>query len=131
MPWNGSPEQSASPRARAHAKVMRHALTPAEKRLWWHLRRRLPVEGSHFRRQVALGPYVADFCCLGARLIIEVDGGQHGFPDQQAYDASRTAALEARGFRILRFSNTDVMHAIDGTLDTIIAALAAPPSPET
>ncbi|KTS33274.1 hypothetical protein NS230_15170 [Methylobacterium indicum] len=131
MPWNGSPDQSASPRARANAKVMRHALTPAEKRLWWHLRHRLPVEGSHFRRQVALGPYVADFCCLGARLIVEVDGGQHGFPDQQAYDAARTAALEARGFRVLRFSNADVMRAIGNTLDTIIAALAAPPSPET
>ena len=107
---------------------MRHALTPAEKRLWWHLRHRLPVEGSHFRRQVAIGSYVADFCCLGARLIVEVDGGQHGFDDHQAYDAARTAALEARGFRVLRFSNADVICAIDDTLDTIIAA---PPSPET
>jgi very-short-patch-repair endonuclease len=111
---------------------MRHSLTPAETRLWWHLRQRSPVESFGFRRQVALGPYAADFCCPGAQPIGEVEGGQHGAPGQRAYDAARTAAREARGVRVLPFSNADAMRASDGTLDTIMAALAAaPPSPET
>ena len=98
-------------------------MTGAEKRLWWHLPRRLPVEGSHFRRQVAIGTYVVDFCCLPVRLVIEVDGNQHAFHQALAYDEKRTAFLKAQGFRVLRFSNYDVMRDIDVVLDTIQAAL--------
>jgi very-short-patch-repair endonuclease len=89
------------------------------------LRPRLPVDGSHFRRQVPLGHYIADFCCLRAKLVIEVDGGQHGFDENAAYDARRTAYLESHGFRVLRFTNTEVMIAMDTVLDTIYAALYA------
>jgi very-short-patch-repair endonuclease len=99
-------------------------MTEPERRLWWHLRHRLPVEGSHFRRQVVIGPYIADFCCLRARLIVEVDGNQHGFDAEIAYDARRTAYLEEQGFRVVRFSNRDVMTEIEVVLDTVYAALA-------
>ncbi|MEE7503616.1 endonuclease domain-containing protein [Methylobacterium mesophilicum] len=129
MPWNQQPRRAASPRAAANAKTLRHSLTEAEKRLWWHLRHRLPVDGSHFRRQVALGPYVADFCCLSARLIVEVDGEQHGFEAGSAYDTRRDAYLQSEGFRVLRFPNRMVLREIDTVLDTIHAALAATDTP--
>jgi len=112
-----------------NAKTLRRSLTEAEKRLWWHLRHRLPVEGSHFRRQVALGAYVADFCCLSARLIVEVDGEQHGFEAGSAYDTRRDTYLQSEGFRVLRFSNRMVLREIDSVLDTIHAALAASDTP--
>ncbi|HEX8418148.1 MAG TPA: DUF559 domain-containing protein [Methylobacterium sp.] len=105
-------------------------LTEPEKRLWWHIRYRLPVEDSHFRRQVAIGPYVADFCCLAARLVVEVDGGQHSVDRNAAYDATRTGALGAQGYRVLCFTNAEVMTDIDVVLDTIFAALSPPPCGE-
>jgi very-short-patch-repair endonuclease len=109
---------------------MRRALTDAERRLWWHLRYRLPSPGTHFRRQVPLGPYFADFCCLTEKLIVEADGDQHGFDHQAAHDERRTAFLEGQGFRVLRFSNREVMTSIDVVLDTILAALgSATPTP--
>ncbi|MFD1282396.1 endonuclease domain-containing protein [Methylobacterium goesingense] len=129
MPWRESPSAEASPRALVHARVLRRTSTGAERRLWRHLRHRLPLQGSHFRRQVALGPYVADFCCLSARLIVEVDGGQHTLDHSIVYDEARTISLERQGFRVLRVTNTDVMHRIDDVLETIRAALAIIPSP--
>jgi very-short-patch-repair endonuclease len=129
MPWNEPPKTFVAARAQTNAKKLRRALTEPEKRLWWHLSHRLPVEGSHFRRQVALGPYVADFCCLSARLIVEVDGEQHGFEAGSAYVARRDSYLQSEGFRILRFSNRMVLREIDTVLDTIHAALAASDAP--
>ena len=103
---------------------MRRQLTEPEKKLWWHLRHRLPTtEETHFRRQVPLGSYVVDFCCLRERLVIEVDGNQHGFDEHGQRDAVRTIGLERQGFRVLRFSNRDVMTSIDVVLETIFAAL--------
>lgn len=104
-------------------------MTEPERRLWWNLRHHLPVTESHFRRQVALGPYVVDFCCHSARLVIEVDGGQHSRDGDLAYDAKRTAVLEAQGYRVLRFSNAAVMREIDSVLDTIFMALADAEAP--
>lgn len=97
-------------------------MTEAEKRLWWHLER-VPVEGTHFRRQATLGPYVADFICHGAKLIIEVDGAQHGYDEGLRTDATRTAWLSAQGYRVLRFWNHEVMTQIEVVLDTIHSAL--------
>ena len=97
-------------------------MTDAEKRLWWHLER-VPVEGTHFRRQAAIGPYVADFACLSAKLVIEIDGSHHGFEANASADASRTGWLNDRGFRVLRFWNHEIMTEIDVVLDTIHAAL--------
>ena len=130
MPWN-DPGSPVSPRATTQARAMRQAPTDPERRLWWHLRHRLPTDDTHFRRQVAIGPYVADFCCLGARLIVEVDGGHHGFEANLARDAKRDAYLAQQGFRVMRFPNADVVRRIDDVLDTIRAALhpAPPPAP--
>jgi very-short-patch-repair endonuclease len=135
MPWNRPPDHTVWSRAKVNARALRREITEPERRLWWHLRHRLPIEGSHFRRQVAIGPYIADFCCYPARLIVEVDGNQHGFDNTAAYDKRRTAYLEKHEFRVLRFANREVMLEIDVVLDTIYAALAVPtptpnPSPQ-
>ena len=106
---------------------MRAAPTVAEKKLWWHLRHRLGTEDTHFRRQVRLGPYIADFVSHRARLVIEVDGGQHG--DSAAADAHRTRFLESEGYRVLRFWNNDVLQNIDGVLEVIRIATTATPTP--
>ena len=77
-----------------------------------------------------INSFIADFCCLKARLVIEVDGNQHGFDENIRADAARTRALEAQGYRVLRFTNREVMTSIDVVLDTILAALGtAPPTP--
>ena len=111
--------QPNKPRTVARARAMRKTITESEKRLWWVLRHRLP--DRKFRRQFVIGPYIADFCCLSARLIVEVDGNQHGTDAALAYDAQRTAAIEANGYRVLRFSNHDVLRQLDSVLDTIAA----------
>ena len=111
------------PALRRRAKAMRRDMTPAERRLWWALRHRLPLAGTHFRRQVVIGRAIADFACVATRLVVEVDGGQHGAEAAEAYDARRAAALEAAGWWVLRFSNAQVMRAIDEVLDTILAAI--------
>ncbi|MGO4705223.1 endonuclease domain-containing protein [Microvirga sp. 2MCAF38] len=123
MPWNRPAAKPVSPRAARYAKDLRRTPTEPEQRLWWHLRHRLPVTGTHFRRQVPIGSYITDFCCLGARLIVEVDGNQHGADEAQAYDKRRTNDLEREGFHVLRFSNAEIMRDMDVVLDTIHAAL--------
>jgi very-short-patch-repair endonuclease len=97
-------------------------MTEAEQRLWWYLET-VPVEGSHFRRQAAIGPYVVDFVCHRSRLIIEVDGAQHGFEQGLRADVTRTAWLTSQEYRVLRFWNNEVLAQIDVVLDTIYAAL--------
>ena len=104
--------------------------TPAERKLWRAIRSRLPIEGTHFRRQVSLGPYIADFCSLGAKLIVEVDGHQHGEEKARARDAARDRYLSQNGFLVLRFSNRDVMTNMDVVLDTIFHALMGTASPQ-
>ncbi|WP_255565048.1 endonuclease domain-containing protein [Methylovirgula sp. HY1] len=104
-------------------------MTEPERKLWKALRWRLAVNGTHFRRQVPLGPYIADFCSHGAKLIIEVDGDQHGDDTSIARDAERTAYLNSLGYRVLRFSNHDVITAIDSVLDTIAAVFEMTPTP--
>jgi very-short-patch-repair endonuclease len=101
------------------ARKMRREPTDAEKKLWHHLHR-LSVPGSHFRRQVRLGPYTVDFVSHGTRVAIEVDGGQHA---ENLADAERTKFIEGQGYRVLRFWNHDVMNNIDGVLETIQNAL--------
>jgi very-short-patch-repair endonuclease len=107
---------------------LRRNSTEVEKRLWSILRDRRLV-GHKFRRQVPIGPYFADFACYEARLVVELDGGQHF--DERTRDAARDAELERRGFEVLRFWNTEINDNRDGVLEAIFAALtrrAAPPS---
>src|SRR5258706_14196813 len=94
---------------RRTAKRLRETTTGAEDLLWRRLRR-FPISGTHFRRQVPIGPYVADFACMAARLIIEVDGSQHGRDDLRKRDEGRTRWLEAEGYRVIRFWNNDLNH---------------------
>jgi very-short-patch-repair endonuclease len=110
--------------SRDFAKQLRRNLTPFE---WhfWHAVKNRQLAGSKFRRQVPVGPYVADFLCVTARLIIELDGSQHG--DAADTDAVRTRYLEAQGYRVLRFWNNDVMTNLEGVLRIVELALAEAP----
>ncbi len=102
------------------AKQLRKSQTDAEAILWSQLRGRL-MAGRKFRRQVPLFDYIADFACLEAKLIIELDGGQHA--EQVAKDEKRTRELEAAGYAVLRFWNADVFTNLDGVLIAIHTAL--------
>ncbi|WP_046349357.1 endonuclease domain-containing protein [Sphingomonas changbaiensis] len=102
------------------ARELRRNRTEAEDKLWYGLRERLPA--YKWRFQVPFHPYYADFACLKAKLIIEVDGGQHD--EARARDARRTRFLEAKGFRALRFWNNDVLENLDGVLEAISISLS-------
>lgn len=92
-------------------------MTDAEKRLWYLLRDRR-LSGYKFRRQVPIGPYIADFVCLSARLIVELDGGQHA--EQTKKDKVRDAWLKSQRFRVLRFWDNDVLANTEGVLQAIL-----------
>ena len=102
------------------ARVLRRDRTEAEARLWRYLRNR-QMEGAKFRFQAPVGPYVADFLCVEARLIVELDCGQHGV--QVEKDAARTEALEAAGYTVIRFWNNEVLANTEGVLETIRLAV--------
>ena len=102
------------------ARQLRHASTDAERHLWRHLRSR-NLAAYKFRRQYPISGYIVDFACLSAKLVVEVDGGQHG--DAAAYDAVRTRRLEAQGFRVLRFWNDEVLMRTEDVLQVIWRAL--------
>ena len=110
------------------ARTMRKTPTEAERKLWWHLRHRLPMSDTHFRRQVRLGRYIVDFASYRAKLVIEIDGGQHA--EQAVADAERTRFLEAKGYRVVRFWNNEVLMNIDGVLEAIQHALTTTPTPD-
>ena len=124
-------DRTKTPPQRSFSRQMRKAPTEAERKLWWHLRHRLQLADTHFRRQVQVGPYIADFLSHKSKLIIEIDGGQHG--SQLSKDQTRTRRLEAEGYRVLRYWNNDVLSDIEGVLIEIHAATRTPtpdPSPQ-
>jgi very-short-patch-repair endonuclease len=88
--------------------------------------RKLKAFGFHFRRQAPIGHYIVDFASLGARIVIEVDGGQHALHEGLRSDRERDAFLRSQGFRILRFWNSDVDQNLNGVMEGIFAALKAP-----
>jgi very-short-patch-repair endonuclease len=109
------------------ARKLRKSMTDAERRLWRGLRMR-QLQGYKFRRQFPLGAYIVDFVCLEARLVIEVDGGQHAV---ESYgDAQRDSWLRSQNFRVLRYWNHQVLHELNAVLEDIARALedASPPS---
>jgi len=108
------------------ARELRKTMPAPEARLWNAPREIRPL-GHHFRRQVQLGPYYADFACHARRLVIEVDGDTHGTDKAVAHDAHRSAFIAAQGYRILRVSNDDVMGNLDGVVNAILSALNQPP----
>ncbi len=99
------------------ARTLRKQSTDAERKLWSLLRDR-NLEGHKFRRQVAIGNYIADFVCQEEKLIIEVDGGQH-MENKEADDA-RTAWLESRGYRVVRFWNNQVLNETESVWEEIL-----------
>ncbi len=106
------------------SRTLRLNQTPAEARLWSRLRSHR-LNNIHFRRQHNIGTYIVDFCAPHLKLIIELDGSQH--LDQQNYDASRIAYLESKGYHIIRFWNSEVMHNIEGVLDVIVDTIERKP----
>ena len=107
-------------RVRVRARSLRSTPTDAEALLWHHLRDRR-MANQKFRRQRPIGPYFADFACLEAKLIVELDGGQH--TEAFAYDENRTRFIEAQGYRVLRFWNQEVLTQIDAVRERILQAL--------
>jgi very-short-patch-repair endonuclease len=121
------PTWRVSEKLRSNAKALRRDMTDAERTIWYELRAHRFL-GASFRRQTPIGPYIVDFVCHAAKLIIELDGGQHFEAEHMARDARRDAYLSALGFRIHRFNNLDVMTNKSGVLETIAAALGKAPS---
>jgi very-short-patch-repair endonuclease len=118
------PTWKVSSRLRSNARSLRKSLTDAERLLWSELRGHR-LNGAGFRRQVPIENYIADFMCHAALLVIELDGGQHFSDDQEQADAARSAVIEGKGYRVLRFSNHDVMTNRAGVLETIATTIEA------
>jgi very-short-patch-repair endonuclease len=120
----------ASKRKVGLAKRLRRGQTDAERTLWFQLRDRR-LNGWKFKRQVQVDRYIVDFVCAEARLIIELDGGQHAASSE--YDAARTKVLEAMGYLVLRFWNNDVLQNVNGVLESVVDTVnqqaAVTPSP--
>ncbi|WP_425989047.1 endonuclease domain-containing protein [Afipia sp. DC4300-2b1] len=114
-------------RQRQFARRMRAQPTDAERVLWQRLRHDIALTGSHFRRQGLIGPFIVDFVSRRAKLVIELDGGQHDV--QRVADETRTKKIEAEGYRVLRFWNHDVIRNLDGVLLEIQDALTPTPDP--
>jgi very-short-patch-repair endonuclease len=104
------------------ARGLRRNMTDAEHLLWRHLRNR-HFSGWKFRRQHEIDRYIVDFVCPNARLIVELDGGQHA--ERMASDADRTRRLDAMGYRVLRFWNNDVLTNSEAVLGVILEAVAS------
>lgn len=109
-----------------HARRMRKQPTKAEQMLWNALGGK-NLDGHKFRRQHIIGEFIADFICLKKNLIVEVDGSIHQLPDNQKSDAERTQWLEQQGYRVIRFTNDEVLGNLEEVLDIIDKELQAPP----
>jgi very-short-patch-repair endonuclease len=105
------------------ARRLRRTPTDAEMRLWWHLRQK-NLAGFRFRRQHPFGPYVVDFFCAEAKLIVEVDGGQHAEESD-----TRRRWIEAQGYRLIRFWNNDVLGNTEVSSRRFLQRFALDPPP--
>ena len=112
---------------RTRARELRTNATPSERILWRALSAR-KVSGIRFNRQVPIDPFICDFVSRGAKLIIEVDGGQHGWQTDE--DAVRTRYLESQGYQVIRFWNSDVLEGLEGVAAEIATVIATLPSPD-
>lgn len=106
------------------SRQLRNDATDAERLLWSSLRG-FKKFGLHFRRQVPIGPYIADFACHSAKIIIELDGSQHGELPNRAYDARRDAFLQSRGYLVLRIWNSELFANSADIVDYILAKARA------
>jgi very-short-patch-repair endonuclease len=128
---NETGKNDVSLKLRSFAKEQRFMQTRAED-LFWRQVRAGRFHGYKFKRQVPIAPYIVDFLCAEARLIVELDGILHDKPEQQAHDARRDAFLRAQGFKVLRFSNDLMLGNGNLVLDSIRQAIEAHcgPSPD-
>jgi adenine-specific DNA-methyltransferase len=106
----------------AFARKLRREQTDVERKLWVALRDRR-FHAFKFRRQQPIGPYIVDFVCFEAGLVIELDGGQHGDAAHEIYDGTRTKRLAADGFRVIRFANFEVNENFESVLEAVARAL--------
>lgn len=102
---------------KSYAKQKKENPTEAEQILWRYLQK--SQLGESFRRQHIIGDFIADFVCLSAHLIIEVDGGYHQLPEQQTNDKERTEWLNKQGYEVLRFTNEEVLFDIENVIKKI------------
>jgi len=104
------------------ARSLRKSMSPPEAKLW-NVLRRAPFEPWHFRRQVPMGPYYADFASHRARLVLEVDGASHTADAAIAHDSNRTVYLQSHGYRVRRFTTVDILGTIEDVVATILSDL--------
>ena len=118
------PHSNIPARTRTRAQTLRHERTKAEQAMWDILRDFRP-RGARFRRETPVGPYIADFAWLSAKIIVEVDGDSHETESGRRHDANRDAFLRSHGFSVLRFDNDQVLDGPDHVAVTIEAGIAA------
>jgi very-short-patch-repair endonuclease len=104
------------------AQSLRKRMTDAEVILWSRLRRDV-ADGFRFRRQHPVGPYIADFACVPARLVVEVDGDTHSTDDELEHDRRRDLYMKARGWQVLRVTNEDVYKRLDMVIEGVASFL--------
>jgi very-short-patch-repair endonuclease len=123
------PHAAVAPEQRGRAKSLRQRMTRAETLLWRYIKADR-VEGLSFRRQVPMQQYVADFICHAAHLVVELDGESHDFVSRQRSDTARDRWFESQGYKVLRFTNEEVLTNLEGVVETIRAEArrVAPPS---
>lgn len=130
LPLEGEDEGGGDPNLKGKnvdlAKNLRKRSTDAERLMWKHLRVK-QMGGLKFRRQHPIGNYIVDFACLEKRVVVELDGGQHG--ERVNKDRARDEWLKARGYKVLRFWNNEVLKNVEGVLEVIMEAASKPPSP--
>ena len=105
----------------AKARSLRRNMTPQERHLWYDF---LRFCQPRFRRQELIGPYIADFFCYEAKLVVEVDGSQHFLPEEKAYDANRTAYFRSLGIRVLRVDNGQINRDLSGVCMRILLEMS-------
>ena len=103
------------------ARVLRRNRTPAEEALWNRLCER--QLGFRFRRQFPIREFIVDFCCCEQRLVVELDGSQHGDDAHAVADGERTALLREHGYRVIRFWNEEVLTNLDGVVEKVLMEL--------
>src|SRR5262245_59519248 len=120
--WGETAQMVSTFVRRVAAKKLRANTTPHERILWRALKE-LPTDGTHFRRQVPIGPYVVDFFCPAKRLIIELDGGHHNEDEGAKRDRERQLWLEREGYRVVRFWNSEINDDLTAVLEKIYVEL--------
>lgn len=114
-----------NPKVIQRARQLRKNSTPQERKLWSFLKSS-KFYGFKFRRQFPIGNYIVDLCCVKAKLVVELDGGQHSNPEDVKYDKDRSEFLQKSGYRVLRIWNNEISGNLDGVGEKIYYMLKNP-----